>query len=280
MTTEQDAMLTLHDRCYGMYVPSRVSLRLDRIRTCQHLLLVPSFSVRDPLTQFTLVLAALLHDADHGGGSILQRDNPDDPSAERHSIDVAFEVLMEPKYRDLRLTIYKDEDEMRRFRQLLVHAVAATGVFKEFRDRRWEDVFAEEKNCNAAMFDPKEEADRKATFAIEALIQASDVLHCMQPWEIFRQWNERLFAERYKAYKEGCSEVDPSSFWFKGELAFFDMYVIPLAQRLESCQLFGSISKECLGFARANRQAWRLKGPSAVNSMIRKVALEQALSSQ
>jgi len=250
----------------------------------------------------------MLHDADHGLGSTQQQSDGGETQMGRHSIDVAFGILMEPKYRELRLTIYKDEEEMRRFRQLLVNAVAATDIcdkqLKEFRDRRWEKVFAEEKNCNAAILDPKEEANRKATVAVEALIQASDVLHCMQPWEIFRQWNERLFAEMYKAYKEGRSEVDPSSFWFKGELAFFgtifvylllmylwlkshslkpfylfftDLYVIPLAMKLEACQVFGSMSKECLGFAKANRQAWRLKGPSAVNAMIRKVALEQAI---
>ena len=243
-------------------------------------------SVADPLTQFTIVLAALLHDVDHDGvpNAVLEKEHPDEPNAKRHSIDLAFEILMEPRYRELCLTIYKDEEEMRRFRQLLVHTVMATDVcdkqLKELRERRWKKTFAEDGTAQEIISSctPSDDQGRKATLAIEALIQASDILHCMQPFDVYKQWNERLFAERYKAFKEGREDVDPSTFWYKGEIGFFDVYVIPLARKLQQCQVFGTMSDECLGFARANRQAWMLKGPSAVNQMIRKVALEQAMS--
>lgn len=243
-------------------------------------------SVVDPLTQFTIVLAALLHDVNHDGvpKSVLEKEHPNDTNAERHSIDVAFEILLEPKYRELRFTIYRDETEMRRFRALLVNTIVATDEYdnqlKELRERRWKKTSDEEETAQSVVSGNslKKVPHTKATLAIEALIQASDVLHTMQPFEVYKQWNERLFAEMYKAFKEGRTNVDPSTFWYKGEIGFFDYYVIPLARRLQQCQVFGTMGNQCLGFARANRQAWVLKGPSAVNQMIRKVALEQALS--
>ena len=219
----------------------------------------------------TIVLAALLHDVNHDGvpHSMSEKEKSDDPNAEPHSIDLAFEILMQPKYRELRFTIYKDEDEMYRFRELLVNTIMATDICdkqrKELRDRRWK---------KDATRDGKAE-DEGSVNPIEALIQASDILHTMQPFDIYKQWNERLFAEMYKAWKECRIDVDPSTYWYKAEIGFFDVYVIPLARKLQQCQVFGTMGNECLGFARANRQAWMLKGPSAVNQMIRKVILSQ-----
>ena len=160
---------------------------------------------------------------DHDGvpNSVLEKESPEDPNAERHSIDVAFELLMQPKYVDLRLTIYKDEAEMRRFRQLVVNTIMATDIcdkkLKELRERRWRKVFTADDSCSFPQ-DCKEDDGRMAAIAVETLIQASDVLHTMQPWDVYRQWNEKLFAEMYKAYKEGRTDVDPSTFWFKGEI--------------------------------------------------------------
>jgi hypothetical protein len=63
--------------------------------------------------------------------------------------------------------------------------------------------------------------DRKATIVIEHLIQASDVVIHMQHWHIYRKWNARLFEELYRAVG-GRSDKDPSEFWYKGEIGFFD----------------------------------------------------------
>lgn len=50
-----------------------------------------------------------------------------------------------------------------------------------------------------------------------------DVCHTMQHWHIYRKWNERLFRELYKAYREGRATANPAEFWVKGELGFFDV---------------------------------------------------------
>jgi hypothetical protein len=58
--------------------------------------------------------------------------------------------------------------------------------------------------------------------------------------------NERFFEEMYNAYLEGRSETDPTTFWYKGEIGFFDFYIIPLAKKLKDCGVFGVSSDEYL----------------------------------
>ena len=83
---------------------------------------------------------------------------------------------------------------------------------KNLRNARWDKAFKDVEE------DEEKDVNRKATIVIEHLIQASDVAHTMQHWHIFRKWNERLFQEMHKAYREGRAEKDPSEFWFKGEI--------------------------------------------------------------
>merc|ERR1712232_1303037 len=85
---------------------------------------------------------------------------------------------------------------------------------------------------STATTDLQEQINRKATIVIEHIIQASDVAHTMQHWHIYVKWNERLYAEMYKAYVEGRADTDPTDNWYKGEIGFFDYYVIPLAEKL------------------------------------------------
>ena len=79
---------------------------------------------------------------------------------------------------------------------------------------------------------------------IEHLIQASDVSHTMQHWHLYKKWNQRLFMEMQKAYNEGRSDEDPATFWYQGEIGFFDFYIIPLAKKLSNCGVFGVSSDE------------------------------------
>ena len=137
---------------------------------------------------------------------------------------------------------------------------------KALRNARWETAFSEQP---APMC--QDNINRKATIVIEHLIQASDVSHTMQHWHVYRKWNERLFAEMYKAYKEGRMDKDPAENWyqgkhsnrisrlncwlilshrhslFSGEIGFFDFYIIPLAKKLADCGVFGVSSFQYLG---------------------------------
>ena len=132
---------------------------------------------------------------------------------------------------------------------------------KQMRNNRWDKAFHIKHQSSESSVGSSEtfavetedakrdDVNRKATIVIEHLIQASDVSHTMQHWHVYRKWNGRLFAELYQAYKEGRAEKNPAEFWAKGEIGFFDFYVIPLAKKLKDCGVFGVSSAEYLGYA-------------------------------
>jgi 3'5'-cyclic nucleotide phosphodiesterase/Adenylate and Guanylate cyclase catalytic domain len=234
----------------------------------------------DPLTQFACVLSALIHDLDHPGVPNAQLVNENHPLASRYnnksvaeqnSVDLAWGILFNEKYKDLRAAIYSDEVELMRFRSLVVNSVMATDIIdkdlKDLRNARWDKAF--KKSPNSSFTDDEHVAvNRKATIVIEHLIQASDVAHTMQHWHIYRKWNQMFFEECYRAYKSGRATVDPSSTWYKGEIGFFDFYIIPLAKKLKDCGVFGVSSDEYLNYALKNRAEWEMRGLEIVNEMI------------
>ena len=73
---------------------------------------------------------------------------------------------------------------------------------------------------------------------------------------VYQTWNERLFAEMCAAYREGRIDKCPSEGWYKGEIWFFDNYIIPLAKKLDTCGVFGVSTDEFLSYATVNRQNW------------------------
>jgi len=233
----------------------------------------------DPLTQFSVVMAAMIHDVDHRGvpNSILCKEDPQLASvyhgksvAEQNSIDVAWNAMMDPSFEDLRKCIYGDENEFQRFRSLLVNSVMATDIFDKelalLRKSRWNKAFQEGQREGSAMDD----VNRKATIVIEHLIQASDVSHTMQHWHVYQKWNARLFEETYSAFLTGRSDTDPSEGWYKGEIGFFDHYIIPLARKLKECGVFGVSSDEYLSYATENRREWEAKGIAVVTALVQK----------
>jgi hypothetical protein len=229
----------------------------------------------DPLTQFGCVLSALIHDTDHSGVSNLQlikeqariaQHFKEKSVAEQNSIVVAWDKLMDPRFEDLRRIIYSQPSELDRFRQLVVNNVLATDIFDKelttLRKARWEKAFNKEgERTDSNQFD---DINRKATVVMEHLMQASDVAHTMQHWHIYQKWNERLFAEMMSAYQAGRMPTDPSENWYQGELGFFDHYIIPLANKLKECGVFGVSSDEYLNYALENRREWANKGEDVV----------------
>ena len=228
-----------------------------------------------------------MHDADHSGVSNMTLVQENDPLAskyknksvaEQNSVDLCWDILMEPCFAELRSCIYTNANEFLRFRQILVNIVLATDIMdKELgaaRKNRWEVAFANKDT--ASVTEANDESDngdsdgtnRKATIVLEHLIQASDVSHTMQHWHVFKKWNQRLFCEVYECYLDGRMETDPSVGWYKGEIGFFDFYIIPLAKKLETCGVFGVSSHEYLGYAEANRSEWEERGEEIVQEYL------------
>lgn len=230
----------------------------------------------DPLTQFAVVISALVHDVDHVGipNFLLMKENPTLASqyqnksiAEQNSVDIAWDTLLEPQYGALRSCIYSDTTELVRFRQLVANTVLATDIFDPnlsgLRKKRWEMAFSP----SAKATNRDEDTNRKATIVIEHLIQASDVAHTMQHWHVYQKWNERLYVEMLQAHKTGRWDRDPTPGWYEGELGFFDNYIIPLAKKLKECGVFGVSSDEYLNYALENRREWASKGEDVVKMM-------------
>jgi hypothetical protein len=225
----------------------------------------------DPLTQFAVVFSALVHDVDHPGvpnaalvkeGTRLATRYQNKSVAEQNSVDIAWNLLMEERYKELRACIYQTKAELKRFRQLLVNSVMATDIADKdlgsLRKARWAKAFSDEQTSLDS------DVNRKATIVIEHLIQASDVAHTMQHWQVYLRWNERFFQECYEAYLNGRAEKDPSECWYEGEIGFFDFYIIPLAKKLKECGVFGVSSGEYLNYATQNREEWERRGKEVV----------------
>ena len=153
----------------------------------------------DPLTQFGLVFAALIHAVDHQGLSNKDEHNARPESAafyrrrsviEQRSIDKAWKKLMQPEFTELRKCIYKNEVELKRFRQVIVNAVLATDTNDEelqtLRMKRWEKTFSNGAQMTGGR-DTLNDVNRKATIVIEQLMQAAHIIHTMQTLDCLRQ---------------------------------------------------------------------------------------------
>jgi len=141
----------------------------------------------DPIIQFAVVYTALIHDADHSGvpnAQLIKEKSPlaeqykGKSVAEQHSYALAWDLLMREEFVDLRKTIFANDPEMIRFRQLSRQAVIATDIadedLKACRMDRWEKTFGNDKGGKHVAL------EWKALAVIDCLIQASDIAHTMQ----------------------------------------------------------------------------------------------------
>jgi len=249
-----DVAVTLHDHTYGI--------------------------TSDPLTQFACAFSALIHDVDHQGipNPQLCKEKPalatmynQRSVAEQNSLDLSWDLLMQDEFAHFRSVLCATKHDLQHFRNLVVNSVMATDIMdkelKELRNSRWQRAFDSNDNTGNSV----EAVNRKATIVIEHLIQASDVSHTMQHWHIYRKWNQRLFHEMHQAYKDGRADKDPSEFWYKGEIGFFDFYIIPLAKKLKDCGVFGVSSDEFLSYALQNRNEWEERGQGIVAEMMQEL---------
>lgn len=108
---------------------------------------------------------------------------------------------------------------------------------------------------------------------IETMLNVADVAHAMQSWELFLFWNRRLFEELYVAFKTGRSEIDPSVDWFENQLGFYKLYIIPLAEKMQKCGVFGKLGCVWTNNAVSIRDQWIRKGDQITKDMITSVKI-------
>jgi 3'5'-cyclic nucleotide phosphodiesterase len=230
----------------------------------------------NPQTKLAIVFAALVHDVDHAGVSNAQLVQERHylaemygfkSVAEQNSLVTTWLLFMNERYADLRACICSNKKELAAFRRILVTVVMATDLFdkdlKNQRDECWDRTFGENVKVS-----PSEFGVLELSIVAELIIQASDVSHTMQHFTVYRKWNFRLLTEMYDAYQNGRAPEDPTTKWYEGELWFFDNYVIPLAQKLKKCNIFGASCAEFLDYAIDNRAEWEAKGRDIVQEAI------------
>ena len=123
---------------------------------------------------------------DHKGvsNSRLGEENPEMATkysnksiAEQHSLDLAWDLLMQDRFSKLRACIFASNEELLRFRQLIVNVVLATDIFdkelNDLRKSRWEQAFMGDQGdrggVRAAI---SHKSDLKATIVVSTALVA------------------------------------------------------------------------------------------------------------
>ena len=117
----------------------------------------------------------------------------------------------------MREYIFETNEELARFRQVVVNTVLSTDIFdpelNELRKKRWAQAFSDSSrdvSNNSTHIN-----DARATVVIEHIMQASDVSHTMQHWNVYQRFNRNLFEEIMTAYKAGRCGANPAEFWYE-----------------------------------------------------------------
>lgn len=104
----------------------------DTKKLNQHLHMYTHGINSDPMTLFAILFSAIIHDVDHPGVSnkqfsaehpLLGEKYHNKSVAEQNSLDVAWDVLMDSHFREMREYIFETNEELSRFRQIVVNVV-------------------------------------------------------------------------------------------------------------------------------------------------------------
>ena len=159
----------------------------------------------DPLAQFAMVFAALMHNIDHPGAPNRQLIRESSPLVQKYgakcasqlnAIQKGWELFSQGIFRDLRRTICPTTHELQRFRQIFVVCIVATDYedieLNNRRNARWKRVFgslnssSKSQSTTLSSKSPlfnKDSTDIMATLVIEELLQAAALSHAMQHWQ-------------------------------------------------------------------------------------------------
>ena len=236
-----------------------------------------------PLTRFTAILAAYVHDIDHCGvpNDVLAVEKPSMKNvyqgqsiAEQNSFNLAWDLLQDNNYTHLRQAIYQTRDEKRLFRQVLVQCILATDLLnKEYRhgrDKRWEACFRDSSIAARLATKENESLDfknRYETCLLEHMMQLATLAHMAEEWTIYLKWTSRMYLELRKAFADGRLWRDPGDAWVNGELGCFDFFILPLTKRLRECGQFGTFGDQAIVQLEQNRAEWQEKGRDIIREL-------------
>ena len=123
-------------------------------------------------------------------------------------------------------------------------------------------------DSEAALREADQPDELKMTVVMEVIMQAADVAHNLQSWDHMVEWSCRLYLELRRAYiqKRG---PDCSPNWFKNQVGFLDMYLEPLAKKLDTVGVFGPmIGPSFVKIVKASRDRWLIDGMEVTQAVI------------
>lgn len=234
------------------------------------------FTIYDPWMHFSVCFAALLHDVDHRGVPNQQLASENNPVsikycskeymgsyAEWNSLELGMDLLEMEEFSLFRKTIDND-----RFRSVISDLILCTDIASQERrelcTKRWNEAFSDMGATEIC----------KATGTIaDHIMQVADVSHTMQHFETFLKWNQRLYHEVLAAFEYGqkidATRAHPSENWYESQLSFFDFYIIPLAERLDTSGAFENVDDGLFAnLAKKNRARWLEEGKVFTNNMV------------
>lgn len=208
-----------------------------------------------PWAKFACLLAALIRDFDPPETLGLDGYGDDIHIAtqsvlNQHSTDMAYALLMDEKFQDLRLALCATKSEYKCFWRMVGNLVLATdtsdGTLSRDRDERWRQLWDGRANGPPDAF--------KFTSVLEHIALISQEVHAVHHWENYQKWSESLLEEYTEAHSAGDLWIDPKSFWRKTQLDYFDNLIIPLAKKMDEAGVLGTIGSEFDTYANQNRQ--------------------------
>ena len=88
---------------------------------------------------------------------------------------------------------------------------------------------------------------------------------------VFLDWSECLLEQRYRAYKAGRHNQDPSNYWYQEQLNFLDGVALPLAQKLYDSGVLGEHGHEYRNNVLTNLEEWESRGMDEVQGMLGRI---------
>jgi len=262
-------------------------------------------TIYDPWLHFAISFAALLHDVDHRGlpnATLMAEHDPvtekyGDPKclssyAEWNSADIGLNLLLSEQFSELYSLISNQSKFCNTVRNLILCTDIASKPRRDICMRRWDKACTQSgrSSLDTAVTDSTTKQGITKLFSQEAaqtiseqIMLAADVSHTMQHFEVFMRWNGSLYHEILAAFECGRTEahykarlvggvdnakpVHPKENWFASQIGFYDFYIIPLAERLDSSCAFGE-SIKFAPLAVSNKKMWIEKGNEYTEAMV------------
>jgi hypothetical protein len=80
----------------------------------------------------------------------------------------------------------------------------------------------------------------KAVVVMETIMAAADIAQNTQSWDHMVKWSNKLYLELCRAHVAGRGQ-NVSRNWYRNQIGFLELYVLPVAQKMNEIGVFGAL---------------------------------------